>query len=620
MSVGKVFFAWVAASEVFDAAVHAREDEAVFSLRIRETEGEFATATVEVRNPRRGLLSPARKQRVYISAEIEGIVELLFAGRVVGMPVSLGDETMELEFLGRPDDHAEVLQAFLPTLRAGPHYHPALVPEESRDDPSVLLEGLPALLHWHRATGALSLSRIDWTGSIDEFVSDALEDSLSVTFDAAPVNAVKVQLELSWTQTCPVFAKPFVADPGYGASGAIAAAFDGRPVTLTGEDLVNRWPAPGSTLDGGWTVLGAYLRAEPAGSYTRAIPVGVAPPPESWLVAQETLFGSRPQTYPVDFIRSECDGNLVLSGVYEQPRREVIEFTVSADLQPVIEFPAPELLSLSVLGEDVAPVEPFQLSVSYRATDEASGFVGRVQSHTMRRGDLRRPALAAQSALSGPLLAAAVARAEARLRRAARCVTVGFETDFARGARLSTASSVGLYDERLPGSVAAGKVTALELVVTGEGQCYASVELGCSVGRAASLSTPTVVAGEYDAPFEPTVVTLCRSGLVDDGTRAVASVTIRNPISEQEQALADVDVATDYSAFKALGYKWAALDAEAAVALLELRLSELPTEVDAQLVSLEALDETVTAVPAAVSGFLGILRGVDLEFDGGDGQ
>ena len=100
--IGQIFFAWVASGEGWDPGIHARHDEQVFSLSISETEGEFALATVRVRNPRTGLLSPARKQRCFISAELDGVPVLFFSGRVVGIPVSLAAETCELEFVGRP--------------------------------------------------------------------------------------------------------------------------------------------------------------------------------------------------------------------------------------------------------------------------------------------------------------------------------------------------------------------------------------------------------------------------------------------------------------------------------------------------------------------------------------
>jgi hypothetical protein len=65
---GPFYFAWVAASETsFDPNVHNREDEDVFGFTVEHSEGDFAGLEIEIRNPRVGLLAPARKVHAFLA-------------------------------------------------------------------------------------------------------------------------------------------------------------------------------------------------------------------------------------------------------------------------------------------------------------------------------------------------------------------------------------------------------------------------------------------------------------------------------------------------------------------------------------------------------------------------
>src|SRR5437764_1126262 len=82
---GPFYFAWVAPSEtVFDPAVHNREDEDVFGFTVEHTEGDFAGLEIEIRNPRVGLLAPARKVHAFLSYDTGTEIKPLFRGRLIG--------------------------------------------------------------------------------------------------------------------------------------------------------------------------------------------------------------------------------------------------------------------------------------------------------------------------------------------------------------------------------------------------------------------------------------------------------------------------------------------------------------------------------------------------------
>lgn len=616
MPVGKIYFAWVSPEEVFNPATHSREDEDVFSVRISESEGEFALATVEIRNPRAGLLSPARLQRCFISAEIIGrtstSTQLLFGGRVVGIPVSLGRETVELEFIARPDDWTTKQAALLSELKASPRHHAALVSDEN--DLTQVLEGFAGLPQWSRTTGLVKLADIDATrglsGSYEttlfDLTSAALEDSLDVTVSGSPLSAVRVELDVSWTQSMPVLSVPLSADPGYGVSGYLEGLFGGRPATLTGEDFAASWPAQGSALDGGWSVLSSYLVGETDGFVTRQVDVAEAAPRAAWADA----------TYPVEIPISRFYGNLVLQGRYEQPRREVVSLTVAADVQPLVEPPEPELLQYSVDGAAIAPASEKLISTTYREYDASTlDYLTKQVSYRLAKGQLTYAGMSGNQAVIGPVLTAALARAEARLRASARCVEVSVDLTFEKSLWLDTSSVVRLNDDRLPGGSATGKVTSVELYADGDGSCFGRVSFACSVGRAAVLAAPTATVEPYAIPGEPAVVSYCRDfGNADDGSRAFTYATVINGLSQQSMDIQELDLTLTANRFAGLGYRWAqTLDDAAARQAIEERLAEIPTELSFELVSLEPIDETLREVTATPSGPVQLFRGINLE-------
>jgi hypothetical protein len=120
---GPFYFAWVAASEtVFDPIAHAREDEDVFGFSVDHSEGDFAGLDLEIRNPRVGLLSPARKVHAFLAYDTGSEVKPLFRGRLVGIPDDINQEIVRLQLTARADDYAAQKSALAATLQAPPYY------------------------------------------------------------------------------------------------------------------------------------------------------------------------------------------------------------------------------------------------------------------------------------------------------------------------------------------------------------------------------------------------------------------------------------------------------------------------------------------------------------------
>jgi hypothetical protein len=89
-------------------------------------------------------------------------------------------------------------------------------------------------------------------------------------------------------------------------------------------------------------------------------------------------------------------------------------------------------------------------------------------------------------------------RARARIRMRARAVTIGWSCRLDQMLTMSCRKNATLYDPRLPGGAATGKITSYTIEADGEGKQIGTVEIGCAVGFGGSVST---IAGtpEYTA-------------------------------------------------------------------------------------------------------------------------
>jgi hypothetical protein len=138
---GPFYFAWVGAHETtFNSVTHKREDESIFSFTVEHNEGDFATLHLEVRNPRIGLLAPARKIHCWLSWWNGHELKPLFHGRLVGIPDDINLEIVTLQFTGRADNHAGQKGALAQSMRVAPYYDPLWITQDKRNDPDTVLE------------------------------------------------------------------------------------------------------------------------------------------------------------------------------------------------------------------------------------------------------------------------------------------------------------------------------------------------------------------------------------------------------------------------------------------------------------------------------------------------
>ena len=132
MPAGLPYFAWIDASETTFGPEHMRWDEAVFSFNLSQEEGDPASLTAQVRRPRNvdgdpiGLLGPGRKIWCWFALDC-GPALIKFRGRLVGIPTSIFEELVTLEFVARPFDVVAQKEALADTLRVLPFYDEAVL-------------------------------------------------------------------------------------------------------------------------------------------------------------------------------------------------------------------------------------------------------------------------------------------------------------------------------------------------------------------------------------------------------------------------------------------------------------------------------------------------------------
>ena len=140
-----------------------------------KSEGDPASLTVVVKRPRNvsgdpiGLLGPGRKIWAG-SRSIAGTALFKFRGRLVGVPTSIFEELVTLEFVARPFDVVAQKEALAATLRVLPYYDEVVIDPTRRTDPEVVLEGYSKIWHYDRETHVLTVSRRDrrrgWPGRV----------------------------------------------------------------------------------------------------------------------------------------------------------------------------------------------------------------------------------------------------------------------------------------------------------------------------------------------------------------------------------------------------------------------------------------------------------------------
>lgn len=487
------YFAWLNNGTTAFSAAHHVVDENIFAFEVRHQEGNPASLSLDIRNPRIGLLAASRKQWAWLSwRKPSGSVVPLFHGRLVGVPEDMGGEIVRLLFLAIGAEVDEDKRDLAQSLRELPYFDPVFIARDRVLDPDVVLEARSALWHFGRTDKTVTISDIlnGEDGSVEFGPGDwpIFSDTLSLRYKGQPVRMVDVEAEVDWKQR---------ATGNIDLTDKLAAAFraagsTGGPITsFTGQGLEADWPLPGTTIGGGWSVRATTLTLLSGNGVTPTYvdvpipPAHINQPPDDGIL----LVGVGGSTVnPVNKARFYLwvfSASFSVSYEASRDRSEKLSFTLAADVQDLIST------------ED----QPKREALSFQSSEVAE-FVDDIQAGDDTFTGERRPLSplartyfnTARGRLSLKFL---LLVARAKLLMAARAAEIAFETSFEAATNLSCRKNVQVIDPHIPGGGAIGKVVAYRFGLDGDqGELFGDLVVASAIGKGNAFTLE---------PGEPTV-------------------------------------------------------------------------------------------------------------------
>jgi hypothetical protein len=528
MPAGMPYFAWIDPSETVFTSGHMRWDEAIFSFKLSQNEGDPANLTAVVRRPRNvagdpiGLLGPGRKIWIWFAFDC-GPDLIRFRGRLVGVPTSLFEDLVTLEFIAKPIDLVSQKAALADSLRVLPFYDDVVIDPQRRDDPDLVLEGYTKIWHYDRETHILTVSdeitgedgTIQFDGGSDD--GKVLYDGLGLTLTSGPLSRVDVNAEYNWTQQ----AQGSIDLTGWLAKHFTTSSVPGAFTSYT--FTADNWPKAGASLGNGWTVTSAtayelYDWTVKTTTETESLTI-IGPDgstSQSSITATNSYVGSYAGThaqfpaivtkdewqttygkdgdgllYPQSTSRSvEAVGavlpehtikaTLVAGYTAQRPCIETVSLTLFANVQHILTDPADgEALQL-------ADIRSVNLS---EGTSPAIGDPGRRSYISTSRGNQSIQYL--------------ICLAKAQLMRRARVVEIAFAPKLSRICEVTLRKNAFLSEPRVGN--ATGKIIGYSLALDGSnGKIDCEIRIGCAIGYGGFITavtgTPTYCDVAYTGP------------------------------------------------------------------------------------------------------------------------
>jgi hypothetical protein len=524
MPAGLPYFAWIAQSETTFTSAHMRWDEQIFSFKLSQQEGDPASLTAVVLRPSGGLLAPGRLIWCWFAFDC-GPDLIRFRGRLVGIPTSIFEELVTLEFVARPIDIVTQKENLAATLRVLPFYDEAVIDPARRTDPDVVLEGYTAVWHYDRETHIITVSdEINGEDGLVSFDGASIDgkvfyDGLGLSLTSGPLARVDVNAEYTWTQQA------------QGTVDLTAALIGPWPGTLKKQGIITsysltaaNWPKEGTSIGEGWTVEKAIaidlfdytvktvtendslIIQSPDGSSTRSsvntsvsyvgsfAPINIASGTilkDEWRVTYGT--DEEGLLYPSSFTRNisgtrglyaSYDVKVALIAAYKAERQctERVSLSLFADVQPILTDPAD--------GEALLVNDIRSINLSTPSNDTAG---------TPPIIDPSRRSYIATSR-GTQSLEYLIAVARAHLVKRARVVEITFAPKLSRMPEVTLRKNASLSEPRVGN--ATGKIIAYSIALDGaDGQVKCEIHMGCPIGRGgvqtATAGSPTYCDVSY---------------------------------------------------------------------------------------------------------------------------
>jgi hypothetical protein len=507
------FLARVDVETEFNESLHATFDEDgtghldfdVFDFSLEHGEGQFASLSLVIRNPRAGLLEDG-KHWVWFSELTDSGVVRRFYGRIVGLPEDLQQELLTITYVGRPVDFVEQQEALADGMKGDPQYwEPILINKENLNDPDAVLIARTAAWHIDPVTHVVTVSDkvTGEAGLIELDETDVFYDPSNMSYGTPPARNCEVTAEIRWTQRAAgeIDIEQKIRDSfsDAGSPNAFMAA------TYNPAGLLGDWPSPGTNIGRGWKVKDAD-----AVDVTSTV-MSAADAEQNRVTAFASQYGGSPylgatSSVAIDFNLALIKPTMIVEYDVARSYTEIVTFTMEAGVQSVVTDPGDqEVIRLSFSSNDVSePVDP--------ADTDYDGIpivdVRRRSYMLTERGHNTMKFL--------------VARARKELIERARCVDIPFECAYARIDDISLRKSASLSDPRLPGGVAQGKIVYWRATGNGDsGEFTLAVTISCCVGTGGSASA---ALGSQ---------TWVEDGWVEDGwqTRENASILVAGDVT-----------------------------------------------------------------------------------------
>jgi hypothetical protein len=488
------YFAWLDAGDTTFGVEHQVEDEQIYSFKLEHQEGDFCSLTIEIKNPRVGLLNEARPEWCWFSyRKLDDTVVPLFHGRLVGIPADMTTTVVSLDFIARPDDYEAQKSALAETLKVAPYWDPIWIAEEELTNPDVVLNARPQLYHIGRTDRLVTVSNIliGEAGTLALGEADIVAGTISLNYGEA-IAKVSVEATVEWAQ----YAKGIVDMSGKVVEFfGLAGAPPGRVASYTGQGLESTWPRYNDGIGGGWVVdqSRSNLRNTSVKS-SSFYKVDIDPTKATPDFTIEDWWASSPEGYdfwygkaydawlaqvmllPITeghFYLWEFTPTFMVRYEATRNRKEVVTFDVLADLQPMLYDPdaAAKVTNVKLNSTSVGnPIDP------------GGGIpIGDVKRRSYFDSD--RAAQSIDYMLN-------VARS--KMLYAARAVEVSLQlASFELGLDLSCRHDAVIATDDLPGGTAGGKIIGYSFELNGDdGQLTTSLTFGAVIGLGNTLDPP----------------------------------------------------------------------------------------------------------------------------------
>ena len=488
----RFYFAWVNPGDTTFTQAHAREDERIYSLEVSHNEGDFPSATIDIRNPRVGLLGASRKIWAWVSWDGDenssAGAEPLFFGRLVGAPAEMQNDIIRLTFVARPSDYDARKRVLAAAMRVQPYWDPIWIDPARRDDPDTALEARPVRWHIDRITHSVTTSDIlsGEDGTLNLGTSEIIHESLTMNYGDVPLRRVSIEADVYWTQKAD--GSVDITKELIDAFQAVGTTYNHVVSSYTGQGLGDDWPEQGDDIGGGWSIGDVILKQADGiivpRSY-KSVTVRYEAVPEQ--IDEAANYQPVTIKFPLWAFLPELNVDYNA----ERQRSERVTFTLEADMQSLV----------TESSDDESE------TIAFSSNEVGELVDGEGSNATRPIIDLRRSQyFPTDRGLRSIEYLLAVARATIMAR--ARTVRVGAEIPFSMATGLSCRMSCTITDPRLPGGTATGKITGYSFSIDGmTGSLVGSIQIGCTIGQGntvvAALGTPDYVNDGYvDAGYQ----------------------------------------------------------------------------------------------------------------------